>query len=182
MRGSARGGVRITGPKRNVGRVQGGGHVSSATLSGARVVGVVSAVLFFSPIPLSLAFPTAFLYPPYNVVYERMLGALLLSFALAMLLSLRDPVRNAGVYAVIGLATGSLTAAIVYALVIEGGDPLHWFVQVPILSAVSVTLVVTYTRLRRPHPIVVRIVAAAVLLLPLALYLYDAAYRAFVAR
>jgi hypothetical protein len=51
---------------------------------------------------------------------------------------------------------------------------------VPLLAAVSVALVVTYTRLRRPHPVVVRIVIAAVALLPVALYLHDAAYRAFV--
>jgi hypothetical protein len=43
-----------------------------------------------------------------------------------------------------------------------------------------VSQVVTYTRLRRPHPVIVRIVTAAVLLLPLGLYVYDAAYRAFV--
>lgn len=163
-----------------VGGVHGAGHVDSATLRGARIVAIVCAIMFFAPIVLSLAVPDAFFYRPYNVVYERMLGALLLAFGLGLLLSMRDPVRNAGVYAVIGLASGSLTAAIVYALVVEGADPLHWFVQVPILAAVSVTLVVTYTRLRRPHPLVVRIVTAAVLLLPLGLWLHDLAYRAFV--
>jgi hypothetical protein len=40
---------------------------------------------------------------------------------------------------------------------------------------------VTYTRLRRPNPIVVRIVVAAVLLLPFAFYVHDLAYAAFVA-
>ena len=48
-------------------------------------------------------------------------------------------------------------------------------------SAISVTLVVTYTRLRRPHPVVVRIVVAAVVLLPFAFFLQDLAYAAFVA-
>ena len=154
--------------------------MDSATLRGARAVGISCALLYFAPIVLSLAFPSAFFYRPYHAVYERMLGALLSAFGVGLLLALRDPVRNAGVFAVIGLASGSLTAAIVYALVVEGADPIHWVVQVPLLLAVSVALVVTYTRLRRPHPVVVRIVVAAVLLLPLGIWLYDLAYRAFV--
>ena len=40
-------------------------------------------------------------------------------------------------------------------------------------------LVMTYTRLRRPHPVVVRIVVAAVVLLPIALYAHDIASRTF---
>lgn len=160
--------------------MRGADHVDTATLRGARIVGVVCAILFFAPIALSIAFPSAFFYRPFHAVYERIIGAILLALGLSLLLALRDPARNAGVYAVIGLVTGSLTAAIVYALVVEGADPLHWVFQVPLLAAVSITLVVTYTRLRRPHPIVVRIVAAAVVLLPVGLYLYDAAYRAFV--
>lgn len=162
--------------------MHGAGHVDSATLRGARIVGIICAVLFVAPIVLSLAFPRAFFFAPYHAVYERMVGAMLLAFGLGLALALRDPVRNAGVYAVLGLATGSLAASVIYALIVEGADPLHWFVQVPLLAAISVTLVVTYTRLRRPHPVVVRIVAAAVLLLPLGLYVYDAAYRAFVPR
>ena len=145
-------------------------------------MGILCALLLIAPILVSLAFPAAFFFPPYHAAYQRMLGALLLALGLGLLLALRDPVRNAGVYAVIGLAVGSLTAAIAYTLVAEGGDPVHWVAQVPLLTAVSVTLVVTYTRLRRPHPVVVRIVAAAVLLLPLGLYVYDAAYRALVGR
>ncbi|HEX9435793.1 MAG TPA: hypothetical protein VGA16_01385 [Candidatus Limnocylindria bacterium] len=156
--------------------------MDSATLRGARVVGVLCALLLIAPIVVSLAFPTAFFFPPYHAAYQRMLGALLLALALGLLLALRDPSRNAGVYAVIGLAVGSLMAAIAYTLVAEGADPVHWFTQVPLLAAVSVTLVVTYTRLRRPHPVIVRIVTAAVLLLPFGLYLYDLAYKAFVAR
>jgi O-antigen/teichoic acid export membrane protein len=156
--------------------------VDSATLRGARVVGILCALLLIAPILVSLAFPAAFFFPPYHAAYQRMLGALLLGLGLGLLLALRDPVRNAGVYAVIGLAVGSLMAAIAYTLVAERADPVHWATQVPLLAAVSVTLVVTYTRLRRPHPVVVRIVAAAVLLLPLGLYVYDVAYRAFVGR
>lgn len=157
-------------------------HVDSATLRGARVVGILCAVLLIAPIAVSLAFPAAFFFPPYHIAYQRMLGALSVALGIGLLLALRDPERNAGVYAVIGLTVGSLVAAIVYALVADGADPVHWYAQVPILAAVSVTLVATYTRLRRPHPVVVRIVAAAVVLLPFGLYLYDLAYKAFVPR
>ena len=162
--------------------MHGESHVDSATLRGARIVGIVCAIAFFAPVVLSLVFPAGFFYRPYHPIYERMIGAILLSFGLGLLLALRDPARNAGVYAVVGLVTGSMAAAIVYALVIDGADPVHWVIQVPLLGTIAVTLVVTYTRLRRPHPIVVRIVATAVVLLPLGLYLYDAAYRAFVGR
>ena len=156
--------------------------MDSATLRGARAVGILCALLLIAPIGISLAFPSAFLYQPYHAPYQRMLGALLLGLGLGLLLALRDPARNAGVFAVIGLAVGSLMAAIAYTLLVDGADPVHWVAQVPILAAVAMALVVTYTRLRRPHAVVVRIVAAAVLLMPLGLYLYDAAYKAFVAR
>ena len=158
------------------------GHLDSATLRGARIVGVVCAIAFFAPIVLSLVFPAGFFYRPFHPTYERMIGAILLALGLGLLLALRDPARNAGVYAVIGLVTGSMAAAIVYALLVEGADPLHWVIQVPLLAAIAITLVVTYTRLRRPHPIIVRIVVVAVLLLPVGLWLYDAAYRTFVTR
>lgn len=154
--------------------------LDTATLRGARAVGIVCAMAFFAPVILSLAFPAAFFYAPYHSVYERMLGALLLSFGLGLLLALRDPARNAGVYALVGLAAGSLAGATVYSLLVDDADPLHWWVQVPPLAAIAVALVVTYTRLRRPHPVIVRIVIAAVALMPLALFLYDIAYRAFV--
>jgi len=155
-------------------------QLDRATPRGARAVGIVCAALFFLPVILSLAFPSAFFYPPYHRVYERMLGALLLAFGLGLLLALRDPSRNAGVFAVVGLATGFLGAANVYALLVDHADPLHWVVQVPLLVGVTAVLVVTYMRLRRPHPVVVRIVVAAVVLLPFALLLYDVAYGAFV--
>ena len=146
---------------------------SSATLRGARAVGIVCATLFILPVILSIAFPSAFLFPPFNRIYERMIAA--------VLLALRDPVRNAGVFAVVGLATGLLGGAVIYALVVDRADPLHWVAQVPILAAITATLEITYTRLRRPNPIVVRIVVAAVVLLPFAFYLHDLAYAAFVA-
>ena len=153
----------------------------SATLRGARAVGIVCATLFILPVILSIAFPSAFLFPPYNRIYERMIAAVLLAFALGLLLALRDPVRNAGVFAVVGLATGLLGGAVVYALVVDRADPLHWVAQVPILAAITATLEITYTRLRRPNPIVVRIVVAAVVLLPFSFYMHDLAYAAFVA-
>jgi hypothetical protein len=155
-------------------------HVSTATLAGARAVGVVCAALFFAPVILSIAFPDWFLYAPYHRTYERMLGTILGALGIGLLLALRDPSRNAGVFAVIGLTAGSLAAATIYSLVFDGAEASHWLSTVPLLAAIAVALVVTYTRLRRPHPFVVRIVVAAVALLPVALYLHDAAYRAFI--
>jgi hypothetical protein len=155
-------------------------HVSTSTLAGARAVGIVCAAAFFAPVVLSIAFPDWFLYAPYHRTYERMLGTILGALGIGILLALRDPARNAGVFAVIGLTAGSLDAATIYSLVFDGAAPTHWLTTVPLLAAVAVALVVTYTRLRRAHPVVVRIVVAAVALLPVALYLHDAAYRAFV--
>lgn len=154
--------------------------MDSATLRAARLVGTVCAVAFFAPVVLSIVFPQAFFYAPYHPVYERMIGAVLTSFGLGLLLAMRDPARNAGVFAIVGLATGSLAGANVYALLVDRADPLHWWMQVPLLLAVAAALVVTYTRLRRPHPVVVRFVIAAVVLMPFALFLYDLAYRTFV--
>ncbi len=155
-------------------------HVSSATLAGARAVGIACAAAFFAPVVLSLAFPDLFLYAPYHRTYERMLGTILGALGIGLLLALREPARNAGVFAVIGLTAGSLDAATIYSLVFDSAAPSHWLTTVPLLGAIAVALVVTYTRLRRPHPVIVRIVIAAVALLPVALYLHDAAYRAFV--
>ncbi len=156
-------------------------QADSATLRGARAVGIVCATLFFLPVIFALAFPSAFLFMPHNRSYERMIASVLIALGLGLLLALRDPVRNAGVFAIVGLTTGLLGASVVYALIVDGADPLHWVAQVPILAAITVTLVITYTRLRRPNPIVVRIVVAAVVLLPFAFYLHDLAYAAFVA-
>lgn len=157
-----------------------GAHVSTETLRWARVVAVMSAVLLVAPMLLSFAFPTAFLIAPYHRVYERMLAAVLGALALALLLVLRDPVRNAGVFAVIGLTAGTLDAAVVYSLLVDGLDASHWVVQVPLLGVVAVSLVLTYLRLRRPHPVILRIVIAAVVLLPVLLFVHDKLYRALV--
>jgi hypothetical protein len=155
-------------------------HVSSATLRGARAVAIVCAVLFFVPTVLSFVYPSAFLYAPYHRIYERMLGAVLAALAISLLLSMRDPVRNAGVYAVVGLVSGVLDTAIIYSLLVDGADVAHWFIQVPLLAACAAILVLTYTRLRQPHPVVVRIVVAAVVLLPVLLFAHDAASRALI--
>jgi hypothetical protein len=154
--------------------------VSTATLRGARAVGIVCALLFFVPTVLSFVYPSAFLYAPYHRIYERMLGAVLAALAVALLLSMRDPVRNAGVYAVVGLVSGTLDTAIIYSLVVDGADAAHWFIQVPLLGAISAILVLTYTRLRQPHPVVVRIVIAAVVFLPVLLFAHDAASRTLI--
>jgi hypothetical protein len=155
-------------------------HVSTATLRGARAVGIACSALFFAPVVLSIAFPDWFLFAPYHRTYERLLGTIFGALGIGLLLALRDPARNAGVFAVIGLTAGSVGAATIYSLVFDAAAPSHWLTTVPLLAAVAVALVVTYTRLRRPHPVIVRIVIAAVALLPVALYLHDAAYRAFV--
>src|SRR5206468_12279046 len=109
----------------------------SATRRGARAVGIVCATLFILPVILSIAFPSAFLFPPSNRIYERMIAAVLLAFALGLLHALRDPVRNAGVLAVVGLATGLLGGAVVYVIVFDRAGPLHWVAQVPILAAIT---------------------------------------------
>lgn len=154
--------------------------MSTVTLRGARAVGIVCAILFFVPAVLAFVYPNAFLFAPYHRTYERMFGAVLAALSVSLLLSVRDPVRNAGVFAVVGLVSGTLDAATIYSLVVDGADVAHWFVQVPLLAAIAFVLVLTYTRLRRPHPVVVRIVVAAVVLLPVALYAHDAASRAFI--
>src|SRR2546426_9977134 len=78
-----------------------------------------------------------------------MIASVLLALGLGLLLALRDAVRNAGVFALVGLVTGLLGGAVMYALIVDGADPLHWVAQVPLLAAITITLVVTYMRLRR---------------------------------
>jgi hypothetical protein len=154
-------------------------HVSTATLRGARAVGIVCAILFFVPTVLSFVYPNAFLFAPYHRTYERLIGAVLAGLAASLLLSLRDPGRNAAVFAVVGMVIGTLDAAIIYSLVFDGADVAHWFAQVPLLAAVAAVLVLTYMRLRRPHPVVLRIVIASVVVIPVLLFAHDAATRVF---
>src|SRR5207249_12107040 len=97
----------------------------SATLRGARAVGIVCATLFFLPVIFALAFPSAFLFTPYNRSYERMIASVLIALGLGLLLAFPDPVRNAGVFAIAGLATGLPGASVGYALIVGGPDPLR---------------------------------------------------------
>ena len=60
-------------------------HVSTATLGGARAVGIVCAALFFAPVVLSLAFPDWFLFAPYHRTYERLVGTILGALILGVL-------------------------------------------------------------------------------------------------
>src|SRR5437867_8534629 len=106
----------------------------SATLRGARAVGIVCAILFFLPVVASIAFPSAFLFAPYHRIYERMIASVLLALGLGLLLALRDPVRNAGVFAIVGVVTGLLGGAVIYALVVDGSDPLTWGAHVPFVA------------------------------------------------
>src|SRR5438093_12035490 len=109
----------------------------SATLRGARAVGVVCATLFFLPVILAIAFPSAFLFAPYHRIYERMIASVLLALGLGLLLAIRDPVRNAGVFAIVGLVPAVRAAAIVCALVVDGADPLRGVAHTPILAPVT---------------------------------------------
>src|SRR5687768_9440459 len=116
--GSALTGGEITSPlcAGNFARVHGSGHVDTTTLRGARAVGIVSAVLFMAPVALSLAFPQALFCPPYHAVCGRIVFVILLALSLCLLLALRDPVRNGGDYAVIGLCSGFLAGSVAYSV------------------------------------------------------------------
>jgi hypothetical protein len=105
-----------------------------------------------------------------------MLIALVLGMPLSLGLALRDPVRNAGVLAVVGLGCGLLGGARVLNAY-RGDQPLTfaWYLGTLLLFGIGIALVATYSRLRRPHPIVVRVVIAATILLPVVLWLYDLA-------
>ena len=50
-----------------------------------------------------------------------------------------------------------------------------WYLGTVLFFAIGIALVVTYSRLRRPHPIVVRVVIAATVLMPAILWIYDTA-------
>lgn len=159
--------------------------VDAATIRGARVAVSTCAVLLALLIVASVWLPRLVFWDAERHLEDRLLLALLLGMPVSLSLALRDPVRNAGVFAVIGFACGSLAAARVLNLLVPevAGRVEYTFtgtsglrelaIGTLILLAVAVTLVVTYTRLRRPHPIVVRVVVVATALLPLGLWLYD---------
>src|SRR5437588_11212388 len=104
----------------------------SATLRGARAVGIVCAILFFLPVVAAIAFPSAFLFAPYHRIYERLIASVLFALALGLLLAIRDPGRTAGVFAFVGLVTGVLDASVVSSLVVDGAGPLHWLPELPL--------------------------------------------------
>lgn len=159
--------------------------VDAATIRGARVAVSACAALLALQIVASIWWPQLVFWDPERHLGDRLLLALLLGMPVSLALALRDPVRNAGVFAVIGFACGSLAAARVLNLLVPNvaGRIEYAFVGTSglrdlaigtaVLLAAAVTLVATYTRLRRPHPIVVRVVVVATALLPVALWLYD---------
>ena len=156
--------------------------VDATTIKGARVAGIVCMTLLTGLLVASVWAPQLVFWPPAHRADERMLLALLVGMPLSLGLALRDPLRNAGVFAVIGLGCGFLAAARVMNLLV--GDPaadLHYLATIAFLG-VGIALVVTYTRLRRPHPIIVRVVVVATVLMPVVLYVYDWARRSVVGR
>src|SRR5207247_8790132 len=100
----------------------------SATLRGARAVGIVCATLFFLPVIFALAFPSAFLFTPYNRSYERMIASDLIALGLGLLLALRDHVRNACVFAIGGLTTSLIGDSLVLVYIVTCYDSLHYYV------------------------------------------------------
>jgi len=86
----------------------------SATLRGARAVGIVCATLFILPVILSIAFPSAFLFQPYNRIYERMIAAVLLAAVV-----LPHLLRNDGLIPSTGIALWTAVLALRAILVIS---------------------------------------------------------------
>jgi hypothetical protein len=152
--------------------------VDATTIKGARAAGIACTVALSVLILASIWEPTVLFWPPAHPPDERMLMALLLGMPLSLALAMRDPVRNAGVCAVIGLGCAFLAMSRVFSIAVgEPAPGMGWLATVAFL-AIAVALVVTYTRLRRPHPIIVRVVVAATALMPAVLYAYDWAVRA----
>ena len=150
--------------------------VDATTIRGARAAGIVCAAL------LSLIFIASVWVPDLigtsrgEPQTSRMLTALILGMPLSLALALRDPVRNAGVLAVVGLGCGLLGATrVMNAYQAQQALTLSWYAGTVLFFGVGIALVVTYSRLRRPHPIVVRVVVAATILMPVVLWLYDLA-------
>lgn len=148
--------------------------VDATTIRGARAAGIACATLLALLLLASIWVPELIVPAPGVSPAGRMLIALVLGMPLSLALALRDPVRNAGVLAVVGLGCGFLAGTRVVNAV-RGEEVAAWpmYAAGAAFLAVAVTLVVTYTRLRRPHPIVVRVVVVAVALMPFVLYLYD---------
>lgn len=163
-----------------------GQWVDAATIRGARVAVIACALVLSLLVVASLGWPQLVFWSPERDPEQRLLLALVIGMPLSLGLALRDPVRNAGVFAVIGLGCGFLAAARLLnffapfgsrRVFVQADGPQLWSLGTILFLAVAVALVVTYTRLRRPHPIVVRVVVLATVLLPLVLWLYDAIAR-----
>lgn len=164
--------------------------VDAATIRGARAAVIVCAIALSLLVVASLRWPALVFWSPERDLDRRLLLALVIGMPLSLALALRDPVRNAGVFAVIGLGCGFLSAARAMNFLvpeIASGTRVYvqgnlfdlWLVGTILFFAIAVTLVGTYSRLRRPHPIVVRVVIAATVFLPLVLWLYDSLALAF---
>ncbi|OLC54772.1 MAG: hypothetical protein AUH85_10965 [Chloroflexi bacterium 13_1_40CM_4_68_4] len=150
--------------------------VDATTIRGARAAGIVCAALLALILIVNVWVPDLVGTKRTEPDTGRMLIALVLGMPLSLALALRDPVRNAGVLAVVGLGCGFLGAARV--MNAYRGDlalTWSWYLGTVLFFAIGIALVVTYSRLRRPHPIVVRVVIAATVLMPAILWIYDTA-------
>lgn len=148
--------------------------VDATTIRAARAAGIACAAVLGILLLANIWFPELIGTQPTEPDVSRMLLALVLGMPLSLGLALRDPVRNAGVLATVGLGCGLLGAArVMNAFRGDQAITWPWYVGTVLLFAVAIALVVTYTRLRRPHPIVVRVVVVATALMPLALWLYE---------
>jgi hypothetical protein len=150
--------------------------VDATTIRAARAAGIVCAAVLALLVLGSVWVPELVGARRSEPETSRMLIALLLGMPLSLGLALRDPVRNAGVLAVVGLGCGLLGAARVMNAY-QDNQPLTlaWYAGTILFFTIGIALVTTYSRLRRPHPIVVRVVLGATILLPLVLWLYDLA-------
>ena len=157
--------------------------VDATTIRGARAAGIVCAALLVLILAVNIWVPDLIGARRSEPETSRMLIALIFGMPLSLALALRDPVRNAGVLAVVGLGCGLLGAARVMDAYL-GDEPLtsSWYLGTLLFFAIGIALVATYSRLRRPHPIVVRVVIAATLLMPAVLWLYDQASARVAAR
>ena len=159
-----------------------GQWVDATTIKAARAAGIACAALLAALLVASAWLPQIVFWTPAPRADERMLLALLVGMPLSLGLALRDPVRNAGVFAVIGLGCGFVAAARVMSVLVGEPAPDPWWLATIAYLTIGVALVVTYTRLRRPHPIIVRVVVVATVLMPAVLYVYDWAVRTLAAR
>lgn len=155
-----------------------GQWVDAITIRAARGAVIACAGLLAALLLATIWSPQVIFWSSTPRADERMLFALLVGMPLSLGLALRDPVRNAGVFAVIGLGCGFVAASRVMSVLVGEPAPDVWFLATLAYVAVGVALVVTYTRLRRPHPIVVRVVVVATVLMPALLYAYDWAVKA----